>query len=94
MKRIYSILLLLLCTVMPLAAQSVQKEVKPNIDYGRTPRDVIIGGITVSGTTNYDEYLLIGLSGLQVGDKIAIPGDHITKAIRRYWRNGRRGYRG
>ena len=73
---------------MPLAAQSVQKEVKPNIDYGRTPREVIIGGITVSGTTNYDEYLLIGLSGLQVGDKIAIPGDHITKAIRRYWRNG------
>jgi len=62
--------------------------VKPPIDYGRTPREYILGGITVDGVKNYDDYLLIGLSGLQVGSKITIPGEEITKAIKRYWRHG------
>ncbi len=87
MKRIYLSLLISFCATLSFA-QYIQKEVSPTIDYGRMPREVVIGGITVSGVTNYDEYLLIGLSGLQVGEKIALPGDHITKAIRRYWRNG------
>lgn len=90
MKVKYSILLLLLfCTTLPVAAQDLlRKEVAPVIDYGRTPKDYILGGITVSGATNYDEYLLIALSGLQVGEKVTIPGEQITRAIRRYWRNG------
>ncbi len=88
MKLKHLILLtLLLCSVLPIAAQS-QKEIEPTIDYSRTPRDYIIGGITVSGVQNYDEFLLIGLSGLQVGERVTIPGEQITKAIRRYWRNG------
>ena len=37
---------------------------------------------------NYDDYLLIGLSGLTEGQKIEIPGEEITKAVKRYWRNG------
>ncbi|MBR1788329.1 MAG: outer membrane protein assembly factor BamA [Bacteroidaceae bacterium] len=86
MKSKYIILLLLTAT-LPLLAQST-KEVKPTIDYGRTPREYILGGIAVSGVQNYDEYLLVGLSGLQVGQKITIPGDQVTKAIRRYWRHG------
>ena len=69
-------------------AQLQQRVTDPVIDYGRTPRDYILGGITVSGVQHYDDYLLIGLSGLQVGSKITIPGDDITKAIKRYWRNG------
>ena len=88
MKRTHLILILLLWTATATMAQVVQKETNPVIDYGRTPRELIIGGITVSGVQNYDDYLLIGLSGLQVGQKVAIPGDQITKAIRRYWRHG------
>ena len=80
--------LLLLCTSGEMLAQGLNKEIKPDVDYGRTPRECILGGITVSGATNYDDYLLIGLSGLQVGDKITIPSEQITNAIRRYWRNG------
>ena len=90
MKVKYSILLLLLfCTMLPAAAQDLlRKEVAPVVDYGRTPKEYVLGGITVSGATNYDEYLLIALSGLQVGEKVTIPGEQITRAIRRYWRNG------
>ncbi len=66
----------------------LDKVVDPIVDYGRTPREYILGGITVDGVQNYDDYLLIGLSGLQVGSKITIPGDEITRAVKRYWRNG------
>ncbi len=66
----------------------LEKVVDPIVDYGRTPREYILGGITVDGVQNYDDYLLIGLSGLQVGSKITIPGDEITRAVKRYWRNG------
>ncbi len=66
----------------------VDKVLEPVVDYSRSPRDYILGGITVDGVQNYDDYLLIGLSGLQVGSKITIPGDEITRAVKRYWRNG------
>ncbi len=81
-------LALLLCPALPLSAQLADRVIDPVVDYGRTPRDYILGGITVSGVQNYDDYLLIGLSGLQVGSKITIPGDEITRAVKRYWRNG------
>ncbi len=81
-------MLLVLCPALPLSAQLADRVVDPVIDYGRTPRDYILGGITVSGVQNYDDYLLIGLSGLQVGSQITIPGDEITRAVKRYWRNG------
>ncbi len=82
------ILILLLCDAGLSVAQSLNKDTSPVVDYGRTPREYILGGITVGGAPNYDDYLLIGLSGLQVGEKITIPGDQVTKALRRYWRHG------
>lgn len=68
--------------------QAVQREIAPDIDYSRTPRQYYIGQITIDGVKNYDDYLLIGLSGLSKGQKIEIPGEEITKAVKRYWRNG------
>ncbi len=72
----------------PIVAQPTDRDTDPIVDYGRTPRDYVIGGITVSGVQNYDAYLLIGLTGLQVGSQVRIPGDEITRAVKRYWRNG------
>ena len=71
-----------------VCAQQPQHIVNPVIDYSRTPREYIIGGITTDGITGYDEAVLIGLSGLTKGQRITIPGDNITKAIKRYWRQG------
>ncbi len=74
--------------LLPLLSQVGHREIAPDIDYSRTPRQYYIGQITIDGVKNYDDNLLIGLSGLSKGQKIEIPGDEITKAVKRYWRNG------
>ena len=71
-----------------LFAQVQERIVNPVIDYARTPQQYYIGGITVEGVPTYDDYVLIGLSGLAKGQRISIPGEEISKAIRRYWKNG------
>ncbi len=88
MKRIYILLTALIAMALPLQMMAQGKQVNPTVDYARTPRQYVIGGISVSGISNYDDYLLIGLSGLSVGQRITIPGEEITKAVKRYWRNG------
>ena len=47
-----------------------------------------IAGITVSGADGYEDFVLIGFSGLSVGDKIEVPGDKITAAIKKFWKQG------
>lgn len=60
----------------------------PPILYSSTPKKYTIAGISVKGIENYEDYVLIGLSGLSVGQSISVPGDDITNAIKRYWRHG------
>jgi len=60
----------------------------PVISYSSTPRTYTIADIKVSGTENYDDFIIIGLSGLAVGDEITIPGDEIPGAIKRFWKHG------
>lgn len=71
-------------------AQEVNKdkETKPLILYSGAPQKYEIGGIRVTGGDNYEDYVLIGLSGLSVGQTISVPGDEVTQAIKRYWNNG------
>lgn len=44
-----------------------------------------IAGIVVSGTDYLDKNVIILSSGLAVGDKIFVPGEAITKAIKNLW---------
>ena len=60
----------------------------PVILYSATPKKYEIGGIKVEGVENYEDYVLIGLSGLSTGQTITVPGDDITTAVKRYWRHG------
>src|SRR5574344_3069218 len=62
--------------------------IKPDISYSGTPRTCVIGGIAVEGIKNYEDYVFIGLSGLQVGQTITVPGNEITEAVKRYWHHG------
>lgn len=87
-NRLYIILYILAVAVLNVPAQQVQREINPVIDYSRTPRTFRIANIEVDGVQNYDEYLLVGLSGLTVGQPIEIPGEEISQAVKRYWRNG------
>lgn len=89
MKRKHLIIYILYWSILaPMWAQTVYREVNPVIDYNRTPRGYHIGAIRVDGVQNYDEYLLIGMSGLTVGQYIEIPGQDITMAVKRFMRNG------
>ncbi len=57
------------------------------VDYTR-PVEYEIGGITVSGTEYLDKSVLVMLAGLNVGEKVTIPGEEISKAIRKLWDQG------
>ena len=65
-----------------------EKQEEPVILYSATPKSYEIGGISVSGVKNYEDYVLIGLSGLSVGQRVKVPGDEITAATKRYWSHG------
>lgn len=54
-------------------------------DYA-APKNYTIGGIEVSGANYTDKSVIRLLSGLIVGDKIQVPGDKITDAIKALWR--------
>lgn len=83
------VLLVMMCLGVPVAqAQTEEKQVKPTVEYTRLPRAYTIESIAVEGAKNYDDYMLIGLSGLSTGQKVNIPGDEITEAVKRFWRNG------
>ena len=56
-------------------------------DYAKQ-KEYEIGGITVDGVKYLDQNVLIMLSGLNVGDKIKVPGDKITDAVRKLWDQG------
>ncbi len=60
----------------------------PTVSYSLTPKRYTIAGIQVTGTKNYDDFILIGFSGLSVGDEVSIPGDEISDAVRRFWKHG------
>ena len=87
---ILSIFIGLCSFCMPSYAQetSAAEEETPVILYTTTPKKYEIGGIKVEGVKGYEDYVLIGLSGLSVGQSITVPGEEITTAVKRYWRHG------
>jgi outer membrane protein insertion porin family len=53
----------------------------------RIPKEYTIRSIKVTGLTSLDSSIVISISGLQVGDKVMIPGDDaFSKAIANLWR--------
>lgn len=58
-----------------------------NLNYAN-PGEYVIAGIEVTGLNVLDKSAMIALTGLRVGDKIKIPGDAISTAIRRLWKQG------
>ena len=79
------------CGVFAQETDSTQVEQPvevPEISYSLSPKKYKIADIKVSGIKNYDDFVLIGFSGLSVGDEVTIPGDEITTAVKRFWRHG------
>ncbi|WP_291855647.1 outer membrane protein assembly factor BamA [Marinilabilia sp.] len=60
----------------------------PEISYSGAPKEYIIADIKVTGDLNNDPAILANLSGLRVGQKINVPGEDISDAIKKYWEYG------
>ncbi len=74
-------------TAMLLQPEQVMENVL-EVEYSTTRKSYEIAGITVTGADNYEDFVIIGFSGLAVGDKIEIPGPQITKSLKRFWKQG------
>ena len=56
-------------------------------DYSN-PKKYVLGGISITGTKVLDPNALILLTGLSVGEQITIPGDKLSGAIKKLWKQG------
>ena len=75
-------------TIPAVDTMAIDSANLPTITYGLQRQTYTIADIKVSGADSYEDFVLIGFSGLAVGDEIEIPGDQITKAVKRFWKQG------
>ena len=60
----------------------------PRLTFNGVPTKYEIAGIKVSGVDNYEDYIIIGYSGLSIGQRVDIPGSDLRNAAKRFWRQG------
>ena len=88
----YKLLLALLSIVFFAGVVRSQERVdtiyNPPIVYSGMPTAYEIADIKVTGADNYEDYIVIGYSGLRKGETIDIPGNDITTAVKRLMRQG------
>ncbi|MDE6801767.1 MAG: outer membrane protein assembly factor BamA, partial [Muribaculaceae bacterium] len=58
----------------------------PTVVFNGTPRNYELAGISVEGGDNYEDFIIIGYTGLRVGQRIDVPGNDINQAVRRLMR--------
>ncbi len=79
---------LLVYTIILLSSYNLLGQDKlPKIDYSN-PKEYEIAKITISGVQFLDHNALIQLSGLKASDKIIVPGDKLTNAVKKLWKQG------
>ena len=84
----FKIIIFLFLGIIYLGQGFAQISISKNkIDYAN-PKEYEIGGITVSGVKYLDANVLKHMSGLEIGEKILIPSEDITKAIEKLWKQG------
>jgi outer membrane protein insertion porin family len=87
MLRTLAITLLVLAYSAPLAIGQISFNGTSGstIEYSN-PKNYTIGGITVEGVRHLDANAIVLLSGLSVGDKLDVPGERISGAIKSLWK--------
>jgi len=96
MHRIYQKFFFIIIAFLSSKAVLAQKDSIPpsvsvnpallNIFNSKIPKEYTIADITVNGIKSFDKNLIISISGLQIGDKVQIPGtDAFSKAITKLW---------
>ncbi len=65
------------------AQNQVDTIYNPPVIFSSMPKKYEIAGINVTGNGNYEKFIIIGYSGLKIGDIIEVPGEDITAAAKR-----------
>lgn len=84
------VLTMALAPCVPASAQTPLNDTiyAPDIIYSPIPKVYEIAGISVKGVSNTEDYVIIGYSGLSIGERIEIPGNAITTAVKRFYKQG------
>lgn len=95
MNRIFIIILLLISgtsamaqfgrTTAPTAPRTTSS--RSEISY-LNPQEFVIGGTTITGTQFLDKDVLITISKLTKGDRIEVPGEATSNAVKNLWAQG------
>ena len=89
LSDILKALLVILAATPYAAAQAPADTIfNPDINHSSRPVTYEIADITVTGVENYEPDNVIRYSGLKPGQRVEIPGDEITAASKRLWRQG------
>ncbi|MDR1172109.1 MAG: outer membrane protein assembly factor BamA, partial [Bacteroidales bacterium] len=59
----------------------------PVMDYSNA-QEYVVGGVRVTGVKILDANVLVSMSGLDIGRKITVPGDDITRVVEKFWEQG------
>ncbi|MDX1939637.1 MAG: outer membrane protein assembly factor BamA [Saprospiraceae bacterium] len=78
--------LVLLILITPIVAVAQTTDSIPTVFDYSNPKDYEIGGIKVIGADYSDDNAILSIAGLQVGDKVRVPGPEIPKAIKALWK--------
>ena len=73
--------------IFSLMSIAINAQTTDGLDYS-APKTYEIGGIMVNGADHLNNNTLISITGLEIGEKIKIPGDIITSAITKLWKQG------
>lgn len=79
------LLLIIIFSVTSIFAQD--KDSLEIIDYTK-PKEYTIDTVTISGVKFLDQRVLANMSGLSTGSKISLPGDEVSKIIKKFWEHG------
>lgn len=86
-KYVSIIFFLSLFAAVNTNAQIIIGQEIESVEYS-TPKEYAVGGVTVSGVQYLDPNVLVMLSNIRIGEKIMIPGEEISNAIEKLWKQG------
>lgn len=85
--KLLSMIAALMAMASPATAQVTNDTIyNPKVIFSGMPQKYEIAGIKVTGVDNYEDYIIIGYSGLSVGQRVEIPGDDIKMAAKQIGR--------
>lgn len=88
MKHLLSTLIALALSWSGLTLHAQHKQEQPEITYSANAPKYVLGGLAIDGIKDYDDELLLNISGLTVGKVYEVPGASITQAVQNYWKQG------